>query len=83
MLAASGYVCQTAPDRCIGCGTCAEYCQFGAISINGNATVDRAACMGCGVCVDKCEQGALMLARDESKGTPLELDVLMRAAMAG
>jgi ferredoxin len=83
MLAASGYVCRTDAERCIGCGTCAEHCQFKAISVNGHATVDRDACMGCGVCVNKCEQGALVLVRDKSKGVPLELDVLMREAMAG
>jgi heterodisulfide reductase subunit A-like polyferredoxin len=60
-----------------------EHCQFEAISVNGNAAVDRDACMGCGVCVDVCEQGALALVRDKSKGIPLELAVLMREAMAG
>jgi ferredoxin len=83
MLTASGYVSQADPDRCIGCGTCVEHCQFEAISVNGNAAVDRDACMGCGVCVDVCEQGALALVRDKSKGIPLELAVLMREAMAG
>ncbi len=32
MLAASGYVSRQDTDLCIGCGTCAEHCQFGAIS---------------------------------------------------
>ncbi|MCX6032786.1 MAG: 4Fe-4S binding protein [Chloroflexi bacterium] len=83
MLAASGYVSRIAAERCIGCGACAEHCQFGAISVNGHACVDQTACMGCGVCVDTCEQGALALVRDDSKAAPLELDALMAAAMMG
>jgi heterodisulfide reductase subunit A-like polyferredoxin len=84
MLAASGYISRANPDLCIGCGTCAERCQFGAISIvDGLAVIDAAACMGCGVCVDQCEQGGLSLFRDEGKGVPLEMDVLMRTAPEG
>ena len=81
MLASSGYVSRVDADQCIGCGTCAEFCQFGALSVNdGTATVDATLCMGCGVCVSKCEQGALMLVRDPSKGEPLEIHELMAHA---
>ena len=83
MLAASGYISQQDADQCIGCGTCAEYCQFGAISMaDGRAFIDAEACMGCGVCVDKCEQGALTLDLDADKGVPLEINDLMRAALS-
>jgi ferredoxin len=82
MLAASGYISRSNPDLCIGCGACADLCQFGAISIvDGLSVIDAAACMGCGVCVDLCEQGGLSLFRDEGKGIPLEMDVLMRATL--
>lgn len=74
MLCSSGYVTQVEEDLCIGCGDCAEFCQFGALSISeGCAVVDVAACMGCGVCSSTCQQGALSLQRDESKGEPLEI----------
>jgi ferredoxin len=83
MLTASGYVSRQDADRCIGCGTCAEHCQFEAISVaDGRAFIDAGACMGCGVCVDKCEHGALALVLDESKGIPLEINDLMSAALS-
>jgi ferredoxin len=74
MLASSGYLARVDESLCLGCGTCMEHCQFGAISLpEGIAVVDVDACMGCGVCSTHCEQGAVELFRDESKGVPLEL----------
>ena len=81
MLASSGYVSRVNVGECIGCGTCVEFCQFGALSISdGCATVDAAACMGCGICVSKCEHAALSLVRDPSKGEPLEIRGLLTTA---
>jgi ferredoxin len=78
MLASSGYVSQVDADRCVGCGTCADICPFGAVvERDGLAVVDAELCMGCGVCVAKCEQGALSLVRDTSKGEPLEIEALL------
>jgi len=78
MLASSGYVCHVDPERCVGCGTCVGYCQFGAIHLDEDCTVvDTALCMGCGACVTKCTQDALSLGRDESRGIPLEIEKLM------
>jgi heterodisulfide reductase subunit A-like polyferredoxin len=52
MLASSGYVAHVDAELCAACGTCADYCQFAAISVdNGFACIDATACMGCGVCV--------------------------------
>jgi len=84
MLASSGYVAQVDASLCAGCGSCAEHCQFAAITVPaGHSVVDAGLCMGCGVCVDQCEWGALRLVRAENKGAPLELDVLMEAAAVG
>ena len=74
MLASSGYVSLVDADLCVGCGICADFCQFGALSVeDGIASVDTAACMGCGVCVPKCTQEALSLVRDPARGEPLEI----------
>jgi len=81
MLTSSGYVSQVDDDLCLGCGVCAEGCQFGALSlVDYRAVVDEAICMGCGVCVERCEQGALSLRREPLKGEPLEICELMAKA---
>ncbi len=50
------------PDGCIGLGTCAAHCPFGAIYIReGVAVVDHEKCMGCGVCVAHCPKGIIKL----------------------
>ncbi|MEN6321197.1 MAG: 4Fe-4S binding protein [Syntrophaceae bacterium] len=81
MIAPSGYVCQSDSNVCIGCETCLQYCQFGALSIkDGCSIVAKDVCMGCGVCASKCPQGALSLSRDPSKGEPLEIRKLIADA---
>ena len=84
MLASSGYVAVVDADLWAACGTCAEYCQFVAISLDdGFARIDEEACMGCGVCVAHCPQEAISLLRDATKGEPLEIQKLIaRAAQA-
>ena len=40
---------------CIGFGTCADVCEFGAISVvNGVAVVDKDKCKACGKCIEAC-----------------------------
>jgi Pyruvate/2-oxoacid:ferredoxin oxidoreductase delta subunit len=81
MLASSGYVAVLDESLCIGCGNCAEYCQFVAIAVNdGQAAVNSETCMGCGVCVSKCPEEALSLQQDPSRGEPLEIQALMAKA---
>ena len=51
---------------CRGCGTCADTCFIGAISLKeGRAWVDDEACKGCGRCAQVCPEGALMVKIDE------------------
>jgi ferredoxin len=82
MLASSGYVAVVDADLCADCSSCADSCQFAAISLDdGSARVDASACMGCGVCVARCPQEALSLQRDPAKGEPLEIrELMVRAA---
>jgi ferredoxin len=81
MLASSGYISHVAAELCIGCGICAGFCQFGALSVDdGMASVDATACMGCGVCISKCPEEALSLVRDPARGEPLEIRALIARA---
>lgn len=75
MIASSGYVAKIGED-CNSCGECADYCQFGAISLNGEAQIIYEKCMGCGVCESKCPRKAISLERDTAKGEPLDMRVL-------
>jgi len=53
------------PERCRGCGRCAEICPFNAIKMVGNehgfytAEVVRYNCVGCGGCVGRCPVTAM------------------------
>ncbi len=47
---------------CLGLGTCARVCPFGAIRVeNGVAVVDKEACKACGKCVEACPRHLISL----------------------
>jgi Na+-translocating ferredoxin:NAD+ oxidoreductase RNF subunit RnfB len=48
---------------CLGMGSCADACKFGAIQMgpNGLPIVDEAKCTSCGMCVDACPRGIIQL----------------------
>ena len=51
-------------EECIGCGSCAQRCQFGAIKMEvttNKSNIDLTRCFGCGVCVYTCPQDAIRL----------------------
>lgn len=53
---------------CLGFGTCAGICPFGAIKVeNGVAVVDRDACKACGKCVEVCPRHLITLIPYKSK----------------
>ncbi len=77
MLASSGYVSSVDASRCEACGTCEKACHFEAISVAETAVVNREKCMGCGVCEVKCPNKAMSLVRDEKKGVPFDVRVMV------
>lgn len=62
------YVAGVNLDECIQCGTCAEVCQFEAISYDANIgpRIDIKKCYGCGNCVLKCSEDAIKLNERDS-----------------
>ena len=48
------------PEKCRGCGKCAEVCRFAAIEKkDGRFSVNRFVCEGCGTCSYVCPHGAI------------------------
>ena len=61
-VANSGYRATIAEEDCVGCGTCLDRCQFGALSMPSDiAQVDAGRCVGCGLCARTCPTGAITL----------------------
>lgn len=50
---------QVNPDKCVGCGKCAEICMFDAISLKEKKAVVSESCDGCGLCWSYCPARAI------------------------
>jgi len=51
-------------EDCVGCGTCVDYCVFGAITVQDGVAVHNAQCRGCGRCATNCPQEAVRISLD-------------------
>lgn len=65
----SNFIPELEKESCTGCGTCADSCHIGAITMQGHAggaevpTVSKEICIGCGVCASACPGGSLTMSR--------------------
>ena len=59
----SNYYAQIDEEACVGCESCLDRCQMGALSMNedAKAEVNRDRCIGCGLCVTTCPSKAIEL----------------------
>lgn len=75
VIARSAFVNTVDPSLCVGCETCIEYCQFGALSLRPEdpyIQINSTKCVGCGVCVSHCPEEALaMIRRSEDEILPV------------
>ncbi len=77
-IASSGYVASVDASLCDGCGACETVCPFRAVSaVDGKSAVLWERCMGCGVCEARCPRKAMSLVRDEKKGLPFDVRLMV------
>ena len=58
----SGLLAEINPEKCTGCGICAEVCRFEAIaSIDNRFRIELLNCEGCGYCRRVCPEDAITM----------------------
>ncbi|MGD8208983.1 MAG: 4Fe-4S binding protein [Desulfobacterales bacterium] len=72
---ASNFQAEVDRATCVGCGSCEEWCQVGAVSVSESslkAAVDLNRCIGCGVCVSHCPTESISLIKKPTEVRPPE-----------
>jgi len=68
------------PEKCIGCGLCAELCPYGAPVIEGRkAKIVEVLCKGCGTCAASCPRGAITMRHFTDEQIMAQIDALLVA----
>jgi heterodisulfide reductase subunit A len=66
-------------EICIGCGTCAEGCPYGALELDEVRlvmTVNEAVCKGCGGCNAVCPSGAATMKHYRDRQVYAQIEAL-------
>ncbi|MDL1911943.1 CoB--CoM heterodisulfide reductase iron-sulfur subunit A family protein [Chloroflexi bacterium CFX6] len=66
-------------ELCSGCGQCADYCNFAALSLHpvrGRMTVNAVLCQGCGACATACPSKAIKVHQFTFEQVMAQVDAL-------
>jgi len=70
---ASNFQAVVETGACVGCGSCEEACQVGAVNVpekEACAVVNTGRCLGCGVCIPLCPTEAISLLKKTTEVIP-------------
>ncbi len=74
-------ISQIDEEICIGCGTCAEICPYGALTLDEVRqvmTVNEAMCKGCGGCNAVCPSGAATMKHFRDRQLYAQIEALLQ-----
>jgi len=74
-------ISQINEEVCIGCGTCAEVCPYGALELDEVRqvmTVNEAMCKGCGGCNSVCPSGAATMKHYRDRQLYSQIEALLQ-----
>jgi heterodisulfide reductase subunit A len=77
-------ISQIDEEICIGCGTCAEVCPYGALEldeIREVMTVNEAVCKGCGGCNAVCPSGAATMKHYRDRQVYSQIEALLQRSV--
>jgi len=77
-------ISQINEEVCIGCGSCAEVCPYGALTLDDVSlvmTVNEAMCKGCGGCNAVCPSGAATMKHFRDRQIYSQIDALLQRAV--